>query len=107
MAKGGQRLITSLIYLEGVDEGGGTTFPRLNLDVQAVRGNMLLFHNCEPFSNIRHPASLHGGQPVLSGEKWACNLWFRERPYRSLNSKNSGQVPLTSTYFPIRSNKVR
>ena len=26
-----------------------------------------------------HPDSLHAGKPVLAGEKWAANLWFRER----------------------------
>jgi len=35
-----------------------------------------------PGTDSRHPLSLHGGQPVLVGEKWAANLWFRERDYR-------------------------
>ena len=25
-----------------------------------------------------NPNSLHGGSPVLKGEKWAVNLWFRQ-----------------------------
>lgn len=83
MARGGQRLITCLLYLNEVREGGGTSFPKLDLEVRAIPGRMVLFHNCLPGSTIRHPASLHGGLPVIAGEKWACNFWFRELPYRT------------------------
>jgi hypothetical protein len=27
-----------------------------------------------------NPRSLHGGMPVIKGEKWMVNLWFRENP---------------------------
>jgi len=26
---------------------------------------------------------MHGGNEVLSGEKWACNIWFRDKKYNS------------------------
>lgn len=81
MARGGQRLVTCLLYLNDVEAGGGTTFPKLDITVAARTGRMLIFHNCHVGTTIRHPASLHGGMPVLAGEKWACNLWFRERNY--------------------------
>ena len=81
MARGGQRLVTCLIYLNTVQSGGGTCFPKLDLEVRAIKGRMVVFHNCHPGTNLRHPASLHGGLPVLAGEKWACNLWFRESSY--------------------------
>lgn len=79
MVRGGQRLVTCLLYLNDVAEGGGTCFPKLDLEVRAVQGRMVVFHNCKPGTNTRHPASLHGGLPVVKGEKWACNLWFREK----------------------------
>lgn len=82
MAKGGQRMITCLMYLNDVEEGGGTSFPKLDMEVRAKKGRMLLFHNCHEGSTVRHPDSLHGGMPVLKGEKWACNFWFREKPYQ-------------------------
>jgi len=82
MEKGGQRLLTCLMYLNDVEQGGGTSFPKLDMEVRAKRGRMLLFHNCHPGSTIRHPDALHGGMPVLKGEKWACNFWFRERGYQ-------------------------
>jgi len=82
MERGGQRLVTCLLYLNEVESGGGTCFPKLDMEVRAVQGRMVLFHNCQAGTNLRHPASLHGGLPVEAGEKWACNLWFRERSCR-------------------------
>ncbi|MEM9091452.1 MAG: 2OG-Fe(II) oxygenase [Cyanobacteria bacterium P01_F01_bin.53] len=79
MARGGQRLVTCLLYLNDVEKGGGTCFPKLDLEVAAKRGRMVIFHNCFAGTNVRHPNSLHGGMPVELGEKWACNLWFREK----------------------------
>lgn len=81
MTMGGQRLVTCLLYLNDVDEGGGTIFPKLNLTIEAKRGKMVIFHNCFTGTINKHPHSLHGGMPVTKGEKWACNLWFRERDY--------------------------
>lgn len=90
---GGQRLVTALMYLNEVEAGGGTGFPKLKLEVEPIPGRMVIFHNATGRNNDVHKKSLHGGMPVHSGEKWACNLWFRERPYkrptkkRSVNSK--------------------
>ncbi|GJM13966.1 MAG: hypothetical protein DHS20C12_23690 [Pseudohongiella sp.] len=83
MAKGGQRMITCLLYLNDVEEGGGTSFPNLDMEIRAKKGRMVLFHNCVGSSTVRHPNSLHAGLPVLKGEKWACNFWFRELVYQT------------------------
>jgi prolyl 4-hydroxylase len=82
LARGGQRLVTCLAYLCDVEEGGGTFFPRLDMEVMPRCGRMVLFHNCHEGRTERHPASLHGGMPPRAGTKWACNVWFREGPYR-------------------------
>lgn len=82
MAKGGQRMVTCLLYLNDPEQGGGTCFPKLDMEIRAKKGRMMLFHNCHEGSTIRHGDSLHGGMPVLKGEKWACNFWFREREYQ-------------------------
>jgi len=79
MVRGGQRLVTCLLYLNDAP-GSGTLFPRLRKTVEARRGRLLVFHNCAAGSTALHPDSLHGGLPVRAGEKWVCNLWFRERP---------------------------
>ncbi len=78
-ARGGQRLITALGYLNHVEEGGETRFTKLDMAVEPEPGKLLVFHNCEPGSIRKHPLSLHAGCPVIKGEKWAFNLWFRSR----------------------------
>lgn len=78
---GGQRVLTALCYLNDVEQGGGTGFPTLDVEVAAKTGRVVIFQNCLNGSNTIHPASLHAGLPIEKGEKWACNLWFRERTY--------------------------
>ena len=34
--------------------------------------------------NIRHELSEHAGMPVIEGEKWGFNLWFREQSRQKL-----------------------
>lgn len=78
MKYGGQRLITALVYLNDVESGGGTKFTKLNLEVNSEKGKLLVFENVHAGTNLRHELSEHAGMPVLKGEKWAFNLWFRE-----------------------------
>jgi len=85
-ATGGQRVVTALMYLNTVDGGGETLFPRLDLQIDAQPGRLVLFDDIGDRSLVdmtRHPKSLHGGGPVSCGEKWACNLWFRAEPYQA------------------------
>lgn len=84
MKRGGQRLVTALVYLNDVEEGGGTIFPRKDVTVDAKMGNMVVFSNCEEDTNKKDEQSLHGGMPVIKGEKWAFNLWFREAPITTI-----------------------
>ncbi len=79
MQNGGQRLVTALCYLNGVEQGGETAFPKLEIKVAPKPGRLLIFENCEAGSDIRTPLSLHAGLPVEKGVKWAFNLWFRQR----------------------------
>ena len=88
LANGGQRLVTCLLYLNDPEAGGGTCFPKLDMEIRAQKGRMVLFHNTLEGSTVRHPNSLHGGMPVEAGEKWACNLWFREQPLRKATSSS-------------------
>lgn len=77
---GGQRIITALAYLNDVEEGGETSFPNINQIVTPKKGKIAVFHDCYKGTDTPHPDSLHGALPVLSGEKWAFNLWFRKHP---------------------------
>ena len=80
---GGQRMITVIAYLNDVEEGGETGFPKLDINIPAKKGNAVVFHNTllnDPGATHPkiNPKSLHGGMPVTKGEKWMVNLWFRE-----------------------------
>lgn len=76
--KNGQRIKTVLVYLNDVIKGGGTKFTKLNIEIKAEKGKLLMFDNVYKNTNIRHELSEHAGLPVIEGEKWAFNLWFRE-----------------------------
>jgi len=78
LERGGQRVATLLIYLSTPDEGGATMFPDLRLEVAPQQGHAVFFRYAQP-----HPASrtLHGGAPVVTGEKWVATQWLRERKF--------------------------
>ena len=94
----------NLRWLPGVIglSGGGTRFTKLNTVVKAETGKLLVFSNVLANSNIRHYLSEHAGQPVLEGEKWAFNLWFREKSTKieynyPINMDNSVKEPIDVT----------
>jgi prolyl 4-hydroxylase len=75
LARGGQRIATLLIYLREPESGGETIFPHVGLRFAAKRGYALFFSYDRP-----HPSTktLHGGAPVIAGEKWVATKWLRE-----------------------------
>lgn len=79
-ARGGQRVATLVIYLNDVPEGGETIFPEAGLSVAANRGGAVYFRYMNGQRQL-DPLTLHGGAPVLAGEKWIMTKWVRERAY--------------------------
>jgi prolyl 4-hydroxylase len=79
LKRGGQRVATIIMYLHEPEQGGGTTFPDMNLEVAPKRGNAVFFSY-----NRAHPSSrsLHGGAPVIAGEKWIATKWLREGKFK-------------------------
>ena len=75
--RGGQRVASFLLYLNTPDKGGETVFPRAALKIQAKKGKAVLFYNVDNNGNT-NPMSLHGGSPVIAGEKWIATIWLRE-----------------------------
>lgn len=52
---------------------------RSKFSVRPSAGRAVLFYSQLP-NGQEDPASLHGGCPVLEGEKWAANLWVWNTP---------------------------
>jgi prolyl 4-hydroxylase len=75
LRRGGQRVGTLVMYLAEPEKGGGTTFPDVNLEVYPKRGHAVFFSYERPHPSTR---TLHGGAPVLAGEKWIATKWLRE-----------------------------
>jgi prolyl 4-hydroxylase len=75
LKRGGQRVGTIVMYLNTPAKGGGTVFPDVQLEVAPVKGNAVFFSYDRPHPMTR---TLHGGSPVIEGEKWVATKWLRE-----------------------------
>jgi prolyl 4-hydroxylase len=78
LQRGGQRVGTVVMYLNTPAAGGATTFPDVTLEVAAVKGSAVFFSYDRPHAVTR---TLHGGAPVVDGEKWVATKWLRERVF--------------------------
>ena len=75
LERGGQRVGSLVTYLNTPSKGGATVFPDVALEVAPLKGNAVFFSYDRP-----HPVTrtLHGGAPVIEGEKWVATKWLRE-----------------------------
>ncbi|XP_018678447.1 probable prolyl 4-hydroxylase 3 isoform X2 [Musa acuminata AAA Group] len=97
---GGQRMATLLMYLSDVEEGGETIFPNAKINssslplynelsecgkkgisVRPKMGDALLFWSMKPDATL-DPLSLHGGCPVIRGNKWSSTKWMHVHEYK-------------------------
>jgi len=76
-AQGGQRIGSIVLYLNEVEEGGATIFPQLSLSVVPCKGDAVFFGYFNSRGEVDR-ATLHGGAPVVSGEKWIATKWLRQ-----------------------------
>jgi len=72
------RISTLIMYLNDVELGGETFFPKLNFSVSPKKGMAVYF---EYFYTDQHlnDLTLHGGAPVITGEKWIATQWMRKQ----------------------------
>lgn len=75
LKRGGQRVATLVMYLGEPEKGGGTTFPDVHLEVFPKKGHAVFFSYDRAHASTK---TLHGGAPVLAGEKWIATKWLRE-----------------------------
>jgi prolyl 4-hydroxylase len=78
LRRGGQRVGTLVMYLNDPASGGGTVFPDAGFEVMPQRGHAVFFSYDRPSPATR---TLHGGAPVIEGEKWIATKWLREREF--------------------------
>eukprot|EP00041_Stephanoeca_diplocostata_P012103 m.202039 g.202039 ORF g.202039 m.202039 type:complete len:404 (+) comp18811_c0_seq5:81-1292(+) len=78
------RFISSLIYLNTPEAGGGTGFPKaimgngkVGTEVNAEKRTLVFFYDLLEDGNADE-LSLHAGLPVKKGEKWIAPLWIWE-----------------------------
>jgi prolyl 4-hydroxylase len=78
LQRGGQRVGTIVMYLQSPEKGGGTVFPDVGFEVAPIAGNAVFFSYNKPHAVTK---TLHGGQPIIQGEKWIATKWLRERVF--------------------------
>ncbi len=79
----GVRMLTLFLYLNDVEDGGGTRFPLLDITVQPKKGRALLWPSVldeDPESKDKRTD--HEALPVLKGLKYGANAWIHSRNYR-------------------------
>lgn len=82
-----QRSWTFMIYLNDVEEGGGTFFSKINLRLIPKKGTGILWNNLDQ-KGCRDDNTLHMGEPVQKGVKYICTIWFRKDHESFCNQKD-------------------
>jgi prolyl 4-hydroxylase len=72
------RISTIVMYLNDVEHGGETFFPKLNFSVSPRKGMAVYFEYFYTDKNVNE-RTLHGGAPVTTGEKWIATQWMRRQ----------------------------
>lgn len=72
------RISTLVMYLNDVEQGGETYFPKLNFSVSPQKGMAVYFEYFYDNQDL-NDLTLHGGAPVVIGDKWAATQWMRRK----------------------------
>lgn len=91
IARSGQRVSTLLVYLNDVEAGGETIFPKLDWSVVPKLGHGAYFEYLNARGEL-DDSSLHGGNRVVAGEKWVLTKWTRERRFVSASEAGAEGV---------------
>lgn len=81
----GPRILTVFLYLNDVEEGGGTRFPTLNggLTVLPKRGRALIWPSVlDEDPHMKDARTQHEALATIKGRKYAANAWLHQRNYR-------------------------
>lgn len=78
--RGGQRTWTAMVYLNNVESGGATDFPRLGLSIQPEAGMLLVWDNITRGGRPNR-TTIHAGMPVETGAKYVVTQWYRQNEW--------------------------
>ena len=78
---GNQRQYTFFVYLNDVNNGGYTRFPRLNLAFKPKKGSALFWQNCAT-PDMCFEKNLHQGEPPIGEIKYGLNIWINFDPIK-------------------------
>ncbi|CAG7723001.1 unnamed protein product [Allacma fusca] len=73
---GHSRIATFMVYLNKVDAGGRTAFHRLGAAVRPAIHSAVFWFNHHPNGSLID-GMIHGGCPVVLGQKWVATKWIR------------------------------
>ena len=79
--RGGQRSWTAMAYLNEVEEGGGTHFTEIGINIEPKPGVLLVWNNSKP-DGSPNLETMHAGTPVVSGSKYVITKWYRTRKWK-------------------------
>ena len=79
--RGGQRSWTAMAYLNEVEEGGGTHFTEIGINIEPKPGVLLVWNNALP-DGQPNVETMHAGTPVIRGSKYVITKWYRTREWR-------------------------
>jgi prolyl 4-hydroxylase len=86
----GQRTYTFMIYLNDVEEGGGTDFFHLGKTFSPKRKMAVAWKNSNG-QGTENEAAMHAGLPVIKGSKMVITQWFREKAYNPYGDQKAAQ----------------
>lgn len=81
-ARGGQRTWTVMVYLNQVEAGGETCFPRIGRCFTPQPGLALAWNNLHA-NGDPNPDTLHEAMPILAGRKYVLTKWCRTGRWHS------------------------
>lgn len=89
-SNGGQRVVTVLVYLNDVNEGGHTSFPNLNLSIKPRQGNALVFFP-STVDGYLDKMALHAAKPAVD-TKFVSQIWIRQGVYNGQPTKRLDRI---------------
>ncbi len=88
--KGGQRTWSVVVYLNDVEQGGGTRFVDIDETIEPERGKAVVWNNLLPSGRVNLDV-MHHALPVVRGTKAVITFWFRSKREGEMLCREPGE----------------